>query len=667
MDRDISLRRLAVIAVVIVVVGLGAYAIATNHMVPSEGEVPVRTNDGPQINVSGTGDVDYETTFGGNNTIELQSEFGNATFYSPGRTYATVGLDVTGWTDLSEINTTANHLSVTPEDKRRLNISGGLDTVSYRPINVSDNSAELSYSTRSQGSLKLHGISVDEVGLINSAGDPVSWETVAADNTLSYTVDDSQTDAYLVEQSDPVLSNPDPTGRISRQPDKLQITVSDDEFALYNEEVEVNISHNGELISSQTITSSQTVEATLDTIPAGVNNWSVKATDSSGATATQSYSYETPSELTIYNETNPTSKIDTAEVEIQFFEAENEGDVFERSTTDGTINMTGLPIEKSFVALAQADGYVNRRIFIGSLFEQESIYLLPESEDYVETVFDLEDFSGQFQSEDTVLELRRPLDGSWKTVEGDKFGATGEFATNLLRDARHELRVTNIETNQTRQLGSFRPTTAGVHTVRINPDLSFGLETPVTAVSYDPGIERLAARTANITIGVDAIDENLSSYQMQILYENGSSSRVLADYMGSEPLGEDHKFSIDLTDLEGGTVTAVAIVETVDGQTQIVEKEYHVDEYRPNEYSAVSWFEKFGNLLGDGVTIMLSIFITVALTAVSSSYLPASTELIGVIPLMSIALFALVGWVPMSLLFAGAATWAGFAGLKVIR
>jgi len=668
--EEIEKRQIVLALLVVAVVGAAGWVIATNHLVQSEGDVPVRTNDGPQITVSGTGDVDYETSFGGNNTVALETEFGNATFYSNQRTFATVDIGVTGTTQLTQINSSLSHLAINPEDKRGINVSGGLDSLSYSSIDLAGNNAELSYSASSSGGIRVRSVTAEEVALVDSSGNVIQRQTTAADETVKFDVSGTVSDATLVAQQDPVITNATPTGQLSQLPSTLSVDISDGEFALFNEEVDVTITHNGNQLTSETITSEQTVDASIGTVKGGTNNWTVSATDTSGATVSKSYSYQAPNELEIRNETSPGNLIKNVSVGIQFFEAGNEGNVYNRNTTDGTINMTGLPVDKSFVAKASAEGYVDRRIFIASLFEQQSIYLLNDSTDYVEVVFDLEDFSGQFQASDTVLEVRRPLastDTPWRTVEGDRFGATGEFTTSLLRNARHELRVTNVETGISRQLGSFRPTAAGVHTVRVNPDLSVGLQTPALGASFTPGIGKLSAREQNVTVTVDSVGEDLSSYQIQLIYEKNGSSTVLRDLSGSDPEGVRKDFTVNLTNRAGGTLTAVVVGETVDGQTQVIEKEYDITENLANEYSAISWFEKFGNRLGSGVLALLSVFSTAALTGLAAAFAPISSELLGVISLMGLAVFTLVGWLPLSLLFAAGATWAAFAGLQVIR
>ena len=125
----------------------------------------------------------------------------------------------------------------------------------------------------------------------------------------------------------------------------------------------------------------------------------------------------------VQNDTDPIN------VEIQFFGSE--GAVEVRNTTDGTIDMTGLPADERFsVSVDAGDKYVQRQIIIPSLLEQQTAYLLPQSTD-IETVeprFILEDPTSQFDLERSEIVLERPLKINGSTqfvaVAGDRVAST---------------------------------------------------------------------------------------------------------------------------------------------------------------------------------------------------------------------------------------------------
>ncbi len=141
----------------------------------------------------------------------------------------------------------------------------------------------------------------------------------------------------------------------------------------------------------------------------------------------------TPSQLQIHPESRPSELIDTDNMTIEFFVEDELDSVVTRNASGGKVNMSGLPADESFVAVASADGYSNRRIFIDSLIQTQDIYLPGETEDTVAIEFNLEDFSGNFNQESTVLEIQRSIDGNWQTVEGDFFGATSKVFVDAVQ------------------------------------------------------------------------------------------------------------------------------------------------------------------------------------------------------------------------------------------
>jgi hypothetical protein len=183
----------------------------------------------------------------------------------------------------------------------------------------------------------------------------------------------------------------------------------------------------------------------------------------------------------VKNDTDPIN------VEIQFFG--DEGAVEQRNTTDGTIDMTGLPIDQRFsVSVDGGDKYVQRQILIPSLLEQQTAWLLPQTTE-IETVeprFTLSDPSNQFGEERSEIILERPITINGSTefvaVAGDRIGING-YDTILERDQRYRVRVNDPVTGASRQVGEFTPTQSEPVTLEVE-DIEFDSTSEVEGLEW---------------------------------------------------------------------------------------------------------------------------------------------------------------------------------------
>lgn len=172
-----------------------------------------------------------------------------------------------------------------------------------------------------------------------------------------------------------------------------------------------------------------------------------------------------PASLAIRLTAEPRSLVQSnASVNVTFFERGTRR-VFSRESTDGSVPFQGLPKTEEFVARASAEGFFDRRALIDSVFEQNSVYMLPKGNetDAVNISFTVQDNSGKFGSQSTI-ELQRALnttdspDGQLRyvNVAGGVLGESREFETTLERDVRYRIVVSN-QAGQQRQLGSIVP------------------------------------------------------------------------------------------------------------------------------------------------------------------------------------------------------------------
>lgn len=265
---------------------------------------------------------------------------------------------------------------------------------------------------------------------------------------------------------------------------------------------------------------------------------------------------------------------DPITVEVQFFS--DTGTVEERTTTDGVVNITGLPADERFSVTVDAGSeYVQRQIIIESLLNEQNAYLLPQntSIDTVEPRFVLEDPSNQFDTEESEIVLERPIDHGNGTqfvpVAGDRVGLNG-YDTILERDQRYRVIVTDPDSGARREVGEFTPTQSERVTLSVE-DIEFD------SVSDTSGIDWTARYIQNEN-DADEIqfvfrDSQPTQRLEYEIVERGNSSNVLVNDTASGnvtvtetvPPGEEDtvwEVSWDLTRGSGETVSASRPVST---------------------------------------------------------------------------------------------------------
>jgi len=471
-----SKRALAALLVALVVVGATpALAAIASYSVPTSGEVPLSTGQTPTISLAGDAEVNLRDAWQGDQLV-LNTSQGNITVSGdPGASARLAYGDITGTqTQVTEISAGSNWLELNPEDKQRVDVRGDADALAFESVAVDDGSTDLQLTGPNGGTaeLRIYGLSANTaytvydpstgqyLGRLDAGANGVAQGDVdLPDGSHSFEV------RTVASVSAPTLSNASPTGQVTTKPDTLSVNISAE-----GHPTTVEFFLEGTSVGSKETTQNGTVsvDITGEVDELGAYEWSATATDGADQTDSLSASFETPSNLTLREETAPQELINDSTVQIRFFSTD--GDiVIERSTSDGTINLTGLP-DSEFVLFAQSDNHYDRRVYAESIFQQRNVYLLNETRyprannTAVRSRFVYEDLTGSFPREDTTIQIERAVDlngngtSSFRVMAGDFWGAGGEFSAVLQSNVRYRIIVVNRETGQRQNLGTHFPT-----------------------------------------------------------------------------------------------------------------------------------------------------------------------------------------------------------------
>jgi len=315
----------------------------------------------------------------------------------------------------------------------------------------------------------------------------------------------------------------------------LSINASDQEFGtVQGENVTVTFydASDDSVIGSETLSSNGTATTEWNNVVGGTNQWyAIAEDDYGGEVQSETFSFEAPETLYLRNETDTDQLVgDSIETTITFF---GSGQVYEKTTSDGTVNLTGLPVNEDFIVdVDPSSDYHGRTIYIQSIYDQQNVYLLSTSEASVESRFVLEDPTGQYDSE-TLFLLEKPINQSgtvsYQTIVSDQFGSEG-VTTVLDEGARYRIRIRSVS-GTTQEIGPYRADVGETVTVRPgSPTIDLG--------------ELEDGWAANATINNDTIEyvysdpDSLTDSVTVTAHEKGNTSNTLDTPREYYDLGE---------------------------------------------------------------------------------------------------------------------------------
>ena len=332
---------------------------------------------------------------------------------------------------------------------------------------------------------------------------------------------------------------------------------------------------------------------------------------------------EIPAELSIRDVTDG-SLIDGSAVDVSLTPVGASEPSIQQTTSDGTINMTGLPVTERFAAdLSAAGDYYDRRVRLPARIDQQPAYLLPD-DDAVASVsprLTLDDQTGRFDEQRSVIRLQRPVPTAsgteYRTVAGDRLGSDG-FGTAVQRNQRYRVIIVDPTAGQT-YVSSFTPRTSSptavpIEAIQYNTTESIdGLNISTAYRSREDG-DRLAVNLSNVRSADLSISE--AGNASNLLLDDSYEQNVTADV----PVPEETTDANWNADYEATTTNDAAI----SGQQTIR------NPARQQQREAV-------------MRAILSIALVVVLGSVAMRVSPA---LGGVVVIITASLLWLAGWMP---------------------
>lgn len=394
----------------------------------------------------------------------------------------------------------------------------------------------------------------------------ITWSEFSGDDVrVTVDIDPSHPDhtarlhgeGVIAQTKDPSIDDssltPNTTAETADTPVTLEANVSDADFATsQGDKVVVDFYVDGEYRGNDTLTANGTASYTLDSVTAGNHDWHVEATDSynNGPISSATAKFKMPGELRIYHENDTSKLVDSVEVEIRFYGGSDI--TVSKSTSNGKVDMSGLPADEEFVAVAKANGYYDRRIYVSSLVDQQRIYLLPETSTAYYNVFQINDLSGSYPPGQTRLIIQRGLNVSgefqWTTISGDFFGATNEHETNLRAKQRYRLIIEN-DAGDRRVIGSYtatdekNPKVIDVESIIVEPPSGQSYHAEAW-IDEDPNPDD-ATEERVLRFSYTDKAEQTESINL-VIHERGNSSNKIVD-VSTSSVGSSWTYSYTLT------------------------------------------------------------------------------------------------------------------------
>lgn len=576
-------RTLVAASLVFLTLWVGVGLALTNGVAVS-GTVTIEADSGPSVDVvTNGGELSLDGSDGAT-AVELDHTNGEMRLSSDAETQATVdSSELEGTTSrVTAIDATGADLTLDPADKSAVTVGGSMSSIEWQDAVVDDGTVDVTYSASATASLTLRTLPASQTVIAVDADDGTVLGQATTDSsgvgTFS-TLDSGTHDVVIRTTSAPSVSDATPSGGtiVSASPVELELNISDADFGASQGDsvsVEFRDAANDSVIGSDSVSSPGVATVETGDVTGGLNRWYAVVTDAYGnEIQTQTFEYNAPSELRIFQETQPSQLIgDGTPVRVRFF-VDGEERVIERTTTDGTIELEDLPVEQRFVVTVRANTteYTYRRIIVDSLIEQQNAYLLNQTEPSSDIVFQLDDPTGEFPPTETVLYVEKPISKDWngdgnettryQTIAGDVFGASAQFPMTLRTASRYRLRVEKTDGSASRTLGSYSVAGDAVEPLQIqrvdlraSPDPGYALS---AALEGEAPNQRVAVRFDDLNGSATVEYRVVNASSGDVIVNN--TTRTAATWADIHPVSTNPEqqaaYRVDYTVTRGGQTT----------------------------------------------------------------------------------------------------------------
>lgn len=581
----------------VLIIGGSAYMQTTVDEYEMKNDTIIDADDGPRVELGTNMTIDRRYPIPGDGSVDLGPD---VRFVGQNGTKLRYdGLQDDGFLQLENMELNGN-TTVENGTIGNVTLDGSVDGWQYKDIDSTDNQTDLRYRDGSANVTMEH----DRTAIVvnNDTGEGVD-QAIHSNGEITFNLEDEGggwTNISLVEPDPPEFddSSAKPTGAQSTQPNELQINVSSPDGI--NMDVEFFL--DGTSVGNDTVEGGGTANVSVGP-DGGAHDWHAVATDGADQTTTSStYSFNSPDTLHLRNETDTSELIDSpVDVEVRFFTSD---EIVSRSASNGTVDLSGLPIDEGFVVEADANqDYHSRTVYIDDIHTQQNVFMLSKNVSSVESRFELEDPTGQYDAQ-SVLYVQKPVDfnGSvqYQTVYADQLGSEGVTA-NLEEGSRYNLRIES-ESGVSQDIGPYRADITETVTVRPgSPTISVD--------SYEDGW----GGTAEI------IEPAEGDYKIEYVYEDPDDLTDSVDVSVTEKGNQSNQLGANQTHTDLGEASGMYNLTANESEkTWVVNFDVDRDGEQYRTFEEVSIMRDLTGDLSDGWRLIIAIGILLVSAGVFS-------------------------------------------------
>lgn len=247
----------------------------------------------------------------------------------------------------------------------------------------------------------------------------------------------------------------------------------------------------------------------------------------------------TPAEMNVYNESAPETLINDRELTAEFYDLDGDK-IFEKSTTTGVFDLSGIDKSEFAVRLADSQGdYASRQVIIKDVTVQRDAWML-NTNGTVQTVsptFVIEDETGNYDPTSSRVFIQRGLNISntttYKTIGAEEVGTDG-YTETIEADQRYRIIVENQKGDR-RVLGKFSAADSQTYTLTVE-ELTFDLTADSDAVSWGFNHTEVENSADKVNFRYQDLEQKTTNLDV-VIYERGNKSNELHNASYAGPLG----------------------------------------------------------------------------------------------------------------------------------